>query len=387
VTTWWPRVHHLIGKDILKPHAIYWPTMLHAAGLPVFAGLLVHGFWGLGGGKMSKSVGNVVEALALAERYGHDAFRYFLLREMPFGLDATFSEEALVARLNADLANDLGNLVARATTLMAAREPTAEAVRFQPEDEAVSAAFDVGRERVDRAMEAFEIHRALAEIWQFIGVVNRYVDATQPWALARDPGRQERLDAVLATLGDALSCLGVIVSPFLPTAAARIRQALGDVGPPRLAAALPGRSRRLLRAERLSGLFPKSEAPPVPAPAVAAVSGPEPATGPARVTIEEFSRLDLRVAEVVQAERLPKSKKLLKLTVRMGDETRVLVAGIAEHYPPEALRGRQVVVVANLEPATLMGVTSQGMVLAGSEGAVLALVTTDRPLPAGARVR
>ncbi len=386
----WPRVQHLIGKDILKPHGVYWPCMLRAAGLPVYAHLNVHGFWSLGGGKMSKSIGNVVEALALTDKYGHDAFRYFLMREMTFGLDANFSEEALVDRLNADLANDLGNLVARATTLIGnvGRPDEAPDSGRSAEDEEVRRSFEETCKAVGDAMEEFAFHRALAEIWQFIGVVNRYVDTTQPWALAKDPAERGRLDRVLLTLADALKCLGIILDPFLPNAAARIRSAIGYAEEPRLQDAVLDRLPRLPRVRKLSGLFPRI------APGEGDQQrdwGPPRARAergePGRIGIEEFRRLDLRVAEVLDAEPVPKSKKLLKLTVKLGDERRILVAGIAEHYRPEDLRGRKVVVVANLEPATLLGIRSDGMVLAGSEGDTLALLTLDRDLPPGAKVR
>ncbi len=384
----WPHVQHLIGKDILKPHGVYWPCMLKAAGLPIYTHLNVHGYWSLGGAKMSKSIGNVVEALALTDKYGHDAFRYFIMREMPFGLDANFSEEALVDRLNADLANDLGNLVSRATTLLVNYGKPDElrpSIR-SPEDQNVLYSFDETRQIVEQAMEEFAFHRALAEIWEFIGVVNRYIDGTQPWALAKDPTRRGRLDRVLLTLADALTCLGILLDPFLPTAAARIRRAIGYETPPRLDDAVLGRRTGLPGVSKLPGLFPRVDQKKAE-PAKAAATSRAPQIERPRITIEEFGRLDLRVAEVLEAEPVPKSKKLLKLVVKLGDETRTLVAGIAEHYRPEALRGRKVVIVANLEPATLMGVESNGMVLAGSEGDTLALLTLDRDLPPGAEVR
>jgi methionyl-tRNA synthetase len=391
---YWPHVHHLIGKDILKPHGVYWPCMLKAAGLlrdegsedaslPAFARLRVNGYWTVAGGKMSKSVGNVVDALQLTRKYGNDAFRYFVLREMPFGQDASFSEEALVERLNADLANDLGNLVSRATTMVVNFGPQLAGTTAAPEEQErdIRDRARKTREAVAQAMDQFAFQRALVEIWSFIGAVNRYVDATQPWALAKDPGKRARLAAVLLTLADSLAYLGIVLDPFVPAAAARIRAAIGHARAPRLGDAVVGRTETLGAVERLSGLFPRVDAPAPPSPA-GVPAGPD-----ARITIEEFRRLDLRVAEVLAAEAVPRSKKLLKLTVRLADETRTLVAGIAEHYRPEALLGRKVVIVANLEPATLMGVTSNGMVLAGSVGETLALLALDRDLPPGAQVR
>jgi methionyl-tRNA synthetase len=378
--TYWPHVQHLIGKDILKPHGVYWPCMLHAAGLPLYTHLNVHGYWNVGGGKMSKSVGNVVEALKLAETYGRDAFRYFVLREMPFGLDASFSEEALVERLNADLANDLGNFVSRAVAMLGSfgRGAVPAAGPAGPAEEELREGLARLLSTVHAAMEEFATQRALVAIWEWIGGLNRYVDGQAPWALAKDPAKAERLRTVLFTLAEALRVLGIVLEPFLPDAAGAVRRQLGLAGDPRLADLEPwGRVPPGTRVTRGPALFPRIEAP---APAAATPAAP-------RLGIEEFRRLDLRVALVLDAEPVPKSKKLLKLTVKLGDETRTVVAGIAEHYRPEDLRGRKVVVVANLEPATLMGVESNGMVLAGSAGQTLALLTLDRDLPPGAKVR
>ena len=391
---YWPHAQHLIGKDILKPHAVYWPCMLKAAGLAVYTHLNVHGYWSLGGGKMSKSVGNVVEALALKDKYGNDAFRYFLMREMVFGLDADFSEEAFVRRFNADLANDLGNLVSRATTLIVnfvggliTAPPSFAAFGTDVPD-----ALEKARGEVAAAMEEFAFHKALAAIWEFIGAVNRYVDTSQPWALAKDSTQRAMLDGVLYTLAESLRCLGVLLSPFLPEAAAKIRAALGQTGAPKLADAEWGRLAAGTRVQKLSGLFPRVEDRKQSDQASGATptSSTPPAVQAGRaapVTMAEFGRLDLRVAEIIAAEPVPKSKKLLKLTVSLGAEQRTLVAGIAEHYAPADLVGKKVVVVANLEPATLMGVESNGMVLAGTAEGRLAVLTLDRDLPPGSKVR
>jgi len=387
----WPHAQHLIGKDILKPHAVYWPCMLKAYGEAlgrgdalVFRHLNVHGYWGLGGGKMSKSVGNVVEALALKDKYGNDAFRYFVMREMVFGLDADFSEEAFVGRLNADLANDLGNLVARATTLIA-RAPVAETPHLaapSAEEADVRRAADQTLHGVERAMSEFAFSRALGQIWEFVAVLNRYVDATQPWALARSSAQLGKLTLVLATLTEALRYLGIVLLPFLPDAARRIREALADDREPCVAHATVGPLGATPHAAKLSGLFPRVEENPVDKPPETAPVAPS-----SRITLDDFARVELRVAEVLSAEPVPKSKKLLKLTVSLGAEPRTLVAGIAEHYTAAELVGKKVVVVANLEPATLMGVESSGMILAGSADGKLAVLTLDRDLPPGAKVR
>ena len=380
--TFWPHVEHLIGKDILKPHAVYWPCMLKAAGLPLYRHLNVHGYWRIGGGKMSKSVGNVVEALALADKYGNDAFRYFIMREMVFGLDADFSEEALVARLNADLANDLGNLASRASTLIVNfAGGVVPAGAASPEDRAVGAAFERAVRDAGAAMDELAFHRALAAIWEFVAVVNRYVDASAPWELKKDPAKQPRLNAVLYTLAESLRCLGVVLAPFVPDAAAKIRSALGQTAEPTLADAVWGRLQAGARVQKITALFPRVE-DKKPAPAPAATGD-----GAARISIDEFQKIDLRVALVLAAEAVPKSKKLLKLRVSLGTEERTVLAGIAEHYAPADLVGKKVVVVANLAPAKLMGIESQGMVLAGEGGQGLGVVTPDRDLPPGSKVK
>ncbi len=407
--TFWPHVQHLIGKDILKPHAVYWPCMLkalaRAEGMAedrsdalIFRHLNVHGYWNIGGGKMSKSVGNVVEALALSEKYGNDAFRYFVMREMVFGLDADFSEEAFVGRLNADLANDLGNLVARATTLLAQAEPNDQPTAVSPTGahEQVRAVAAETRPAVTQAMSEFAFHKALASIWQFIAEVNRYIDASRPWALAKDSTKKPELHRVMLTLADSLRFLGIVLDPFLPDAAARIRAALGDARKPDLGNAVLGQVHAIPRVTKLSGLFPRVDQR-APAPTAGGAAGDGTArvardargeqavpAGPA--TKDEFSRIDLRVAEVVAAEAVAKSRKLLKLTVSLGSEQRTVVAGVAEHYRPEDLVGKKVVVVANLEPARLMGIESQGMLLAGSAEGRLSILILDRDLPPGARV-
>ncbi|HEY7037472.1 MAG TPA: methionine--tRNA ligase subunit beta, partial [Methylomirabilota bacterium] len=385
----WQHVEHLIGKDILKPHGVYWPTMLKAAGIPLYRHLHVHGYWSLGGSKMSKSVGNVVEAFQLTDKYGHDAFRYFLLREMSFGLDASFSEEALVERLNADLANDLGNLVSRATTLIAAAGPIATVTGpVEPADREIADAAAAARAAVEQAMRDFAFQKALGGIWTFIGTVNRYVDASAPWALAKDPARRRRLERVLCTLADSLGFLGIMLDPFLPDAARKIREAVGRDEAPVLEAAVVGRLDAVPRVGRVSGLFPRIDTKtshPGSLPKGDRESAGEANIG--KIPITDFQKVELRVAEVLAAERLPKSKKLLKLTIQVGDETRTLVAGVAEHYDPASLVGRKVVIVANLQPATLMGVESNGMVLAASNGDTVTLLTLDKDVPSGSRVK
>jgi methionyl-tRNA synthetase len=400
---YWPHVEHLIGKDILKPHAVYWPCMLKAYGEAlgrgdglVYRRLNVHGYWNIGGAKMSKSVGNVVEALALKEKYGNDAFRYFVMREPVFGLDADFSEEAFVGRYNADLANDLGNLVSRATTLIASHRGVGEGLGSVPseEDEKVLSTPAKTVHVVQREMGEFAYQRALAEIWEYIGVVNRYVDKAEPWKLVRDPAQHGRLHRVLLTLANPLRKLGTLLDPFLPEAAGKIRSAVGLEAPQPLGDVREERLRTVPSVQKLSGLFPRvvpsAGSAGEAAPASRAAGSPASKEGepvPAPIAIDDFARVDLRVAEVVAAEPVPKSDKLLKLTVTVGGERRTVVAGIAEHYAPTDLVGKRVVIVANLQPRKLRGIESQGMILAGEADGRLAVLIPDRELPPGAKVK
>jgi methionyl-tRNA synthetase len=383
--TFWAQAYHVIGKDILKPHAVYWPCMLKAAGLPVCRALRVHGYWTVNGQKMSKSLGNVIEPEAFAARYSHDAFRYFVLREMVFGLDADFSEAAFVGRLNADLANDLGNLASRASTLLvnfAGGVVPAAPAALEDAGE-LGAAFGRMLQELHGAMDDFAFHRALAAIWEFVGAVNRYIDVSQPWTLAKQPAQRARLDQVLSELAQALYGLGIVLAPFVPDAARKIRAALGDDAEPRLTGNPWGSLRPGARVQKIPGLFPRVEdRKPAAAPPPTAADG----DGAPRIAIGDFAKVDLRVAEVVAAEPVPKSRKLLKLRVSLGTEERTVLAGIAEHYAPADLVGKKVVVVANLQPAKLMGVESQGMVLAASTEGGLGVVTVDRDLPPGAKV-
>lgn len=404
----WPVAQHLIAKDILKPHGIYWPTMLKAAGIPPYRHLNVHGYWKINEGKMSKSRGTVVRPLDLAPLYGLDAFRYFLLREMVFGLDANFSEDALVQRLNADLANDLGNLFSR-TLAMTGRYFGGQVPPFgdteEPEDAALRSELErtVGIYREEIPQLAF--HKALMAVWDVINAANKYIDRAAPWDLAKDPARRGRLQSVIRTLLEVNKTVAVLIAPFMPETAEKM---LGRLGIKRTALdvrldrdAAWGGLTEGTPVEKGEALFPRVDAKkpqasgerPVPPKAAAAkVAKAQELSAPAEspeqgalIGIEEFQRLDLRVAVVKTAERVPKSKKLVKLLVDMG-ETRQVVAGIGEHYAPEDLVGKTVVVVANLKPARLMGVESHGMILAAHHAEGLRLITTDAPAAPGSTV-
>ncbi len=423
---YWPVSQHFVAKDILKPHSIFWPTMLQSAGLPQYRHLNVHGYWQMGQAKMGKSVGNVVDALGLADTYGVDAFRYFLARDMVFGLDSEFVEDALVTRYNADLANDLGNLWQRSLTMLSkfgsGTIPGWQGFLSDEESWAAHLAEKVLAEYSGH-FRSLAVHRALALTWELITALNKFIDTEAPWALAKDPAQAERLQGVLYRLIHGLALIGAMVWPVMPQTGEEIWRRLG-LDFTNMTLDIPAIRRQLVPGRPIAAgeaLFPRVEfggekaavkakaptEPEKPAPAPAAVPAPAPAAPAAAeappkkavkadippaetITFEEFKRLDLRLAEVVAAERVPKSDKLLKLTVRLGEEERTIVAGMGKHYTPEQITGLTVVVVANLAPAKLMGLTSQGMVLAAAQrnddGEILSLLTTLSPLPSGLRV-
>ncbi len=396
---YWDGAEHIIAKDILKPHAIYWPTMLRSLGLPPYRRLHVHGYWNMQEKKMSKSLGNVVRPEELANRFGADTVRYFLLREMTFGLDASFSEEAVIGRQNADLANDLGNLFSRTLTMVRnfadSTVPTPGTLTEEDQEIADAAVAMVGTYRTHMADFAF--NRALQAIWEVIGRANRYIVGNAPWELAKDPKKSERLSTVLYTLLETLRLISLTLHPVMPETATKMANALGSWEEPDLDAQgkwglLPPYTEVTLG----PALLPRIKAAKAKqAPARKQKTADQPPCAPAEkeasaeeaglLTFDQFQQLDLRVAEIIAAERIKKSDRLLKLTVK-APENRTIVAGIAEHYTPEEVLGKRVIIVANLKPAKLMGVTSQGMVLAAKDNGKLVLSAIAGDVAPGSKV-
>ncbi|MBI2897619.1 MAG: methionine--tRNA ligase [Deltaproteobacteria bacterium] len=401
----WPPTLQLVGKDILRFHAVYWPAFLMSAGLEVPHRIFAHGWLTVNGQKMSKSLRNVVEPRALAREYGADAVRFYLMREIAFGQDGDFSHDALVARWNSDLADNVGNLANR--TISLARKLLGGRIPARPPaaaDPVLEQAFGEALPKIEAALEAAMPHRALDEILALGRLGNLHVDRRAPWSLAKD-GKKAELEACLWNVLELCRVIAVMLAPFVPSHARGLLGQLGhSVDPgheprwPRwgelaagheLAAPAPAFPKFAPErsAEILSRLGVTPPGAPLTAPLPASPEAPA-APGTARIAYEDFARVELRAGEIVSAERVPKSDKLLRLQVNVGEAApRQVVAGIGKAYAPEALLGKRVAVVCNLAPAKLMGLVSEGMLLAAGEPGTLKLVAFDGDVAVGTRIK
>ncbi len=383
---WWPVSCHLIGKDILTTHTVYWPTMLKAMGLEMPETIFAHGWWLVGRDKMSKTAGNVVNPMEFAEKYGVDAFRYFLMAEMSLGQDASFTEDAFVRRYNAELANDLGNMLNRVTKLIGSNFdgciPECGALGEEEQslrDVTLKAASDM----VD-SVNRMRLDLGLAGLSGAVREANRFIEKRQPWALAKQgEGAHAELGTVLYTAAEALRIISGMFYPTMPGKMSELRQVLGcSAGDPEFASLSQwGGLKSGVPIGEMRCLFPRIETKKVQA------KGQKSATpGVACIEFTDFTKVELRSVTILEAEKVEGADKLLKLSVEVGSEARQVVAGIAAYYTPESLIGKTAILVANLKPAKIRGVESNGMLLAASHKKQLRLVTLDGELPSGAKV-
>ncbi len=424
---YWPADVHFVGKEIVRFHVIYWPIILMALGLPLPKKVYGHGFLMMKDGKMSKSKGNVIDPKLLIERYGSDAIRYFLLREIPFGQDGVFTPESLVQRLNFDLANDLGNLIHRTAAMMTRFVDgviPAPGVKTAI-DEELSALFEETVQNVADDMESMQFSLALSEVWKVVRRANKYIDEVAPWNLAKN-GDTDRLNTVMYNLAETIRGVAVLISPFLPRAAVSVREQYGFTDAdaswesvvhfgflkpgstvksgtplfPRLEVEAElaeldqlasGALARAAAKQAESSL--KGEGDQAAKQTAASTSqetkerADDEGTGKPQIGIDVFGQVELRVGQIEVAEPVPKADKLLRLEVNLGSETRQIVSGIAKHFQPAELVGQKVIVVTNLKPVKLRGVESNGMILAASEGDVLKLATVPAEIPNGSIVK
>jgi len=388
----WPATVHLIGKDILRFHAIFWPAFLMAADFPLPQTIIGHGWWLKDKTKMSKSKGNVLDPYLILDTFGPDPLRYFLLREIPIGLDGNFSHEGFVHRVNSDLANDLGNLVQRTLTMILNYfdGKIEEIDKEEKIDKEIRLEFDNLKKKVLKFFEDYALNKFLEKIWAYISSVNKYLAVNEPWKLAKDQSKRKRLGRVLFQASAALRGISYLLFPVMPGSSEKIWGFLGEEEP------IQEESFSELKFENLK-LGQKIKKPKPLFPRIALkdfLKEEEKKSSPARkeekmeqVTFDEFKRMDFRVGEVLKAERVEGTDKLLKLEVDIGTEKRTIVAGVADVYSPEELVGKKFVIIVNLKPAVIRGIESQGMLLAAEVEGKATIPFFDKDVQTGAKVK